>query len=125
MKLLLFALLTFSAMAHATKIVCTSADGSSTLVYDADTMTMEFNKAIEAAPGKVRISGKTISRTAPGHSEFYLLFDYPLADGRNVQMLWMSQETDVLRGLRPVPVHAELKRVDRTLASFPICKRAN
>lgn len=125
MKLVLLALFAFGSMAHATQIVCSSADGSSTLVYDAEAGTMTFNKAYEANPGPARISSTSDGRTASGKGSFYVTFTYDLADGRNVEMLWESQESDVLRGIRQQPKHAELKRLERTLATFPICRWAD
>jgi hypothetical protein len=122
MKFLLIALACAGSLAYAdTSVVCTTADGSASLVYEMPMQTISIDKNYEAAPGPVAIVGESTWRPAINRSDAYGVFNYKLADGRSVDILWMSQETDVLRGIRPEPIQAVVKRGDRVIAAFPRC----
>jgi len=124
MRQLLLAIIALAATAaHADKIVCISAARTNALIYDAAAMTIDFpilDGINISAPNPMRITGAIRDRA--GSSPQEIIFTYPMADGREVEITWLGQEQEIMRGLRSLPISAEIKRGGSVVGNYPNCR---
>lgn len=131
MKTLILSLITMiGGTAYAAGIECVTADRLSMVAYHSDSMAMEFISLngvsgpapIEGGGEFVAIVGEPQQKN--NKTEYTANFEYKLANGQTVEILWNAGQSEILRN---IPVQALGLKVfsssGELVGDYPNCQR--